>query len=70
MSFIGANSDNMVFLLNYGLIFHVQDDVRYEAEIITISIRIFNVILLNGIGHATEKEVFIIFCTRNNAIFK
>jgi len=60
-SFIGANACDVMFILYYKIIFP-SDDTGHVEEIITISIRLLNVILLFGIGDATEKEVFIIFC--------
>jgi len=60
-SFIGANVSQVVLILYYGFIFPRSNTTGYVTyNIITILIRLFNVILLYGIGDATEKEVFII----------
>ncbi|XP_060872653.1 uncharacterized protein LOC132946625, partial [Metopolophium dirhodum] len=58
-SIIGANVGQVVITLYYGVLFPLSDTTGYVAYyiIITILIKLFNVILLYGIGDATEKEI-------------
>ncbi|CAI6364232.1 unnamed protein product [Macrosiphum euphorbiae] len=56
-SFIGANISLVMLLLYYALIFPSLNTTGCVYNIMKILITLFNVILLYGIGHATEKEI-------------
>ncbi|XP_060874606.1 uncharacterized protein LOC132948235 [Metopolophium dirhodum] len=61
VSYIGANVGVIFVLLFYKVIFAENYEVRdvglVTIEIVTITIRTISIILLYGIGHATEKEI-------------
>jgi len=63
MSYIAANVGSIFVLLFYTVIFNENIDKenagRATVEIVTITIRTINIILLYGIGHTTANEVFI-----------
>jgi len=62
LGFISANVGDTISVLYNRIIFTNQtlrDILVYD--IIVLSMKLFNVILLYAIGHATEKEVFIIY---------
>lgn len=68
-SFIGSNISHVLIILYYGLIFPGSENIIfYFDNIIAMSMRLVNVILLFGIGDAIEKEVFIIFFLHHKAI--
>jgi len=64
VSYIAANVGVIFVLLFYKVIFAENYNPRNVGlvitEIITITIRTISIILVYGIGHSTEKEVFII----------
>jgi len=65
VSYIGANVGVIFVELFYKFIFSenygVRDVGHVTIDIVTITVRTINIILLYGIGHATEKEVFIYY---------
>jgi len=69
-SIIGSNVSQVVFLLYYGVLFRVIETAGFVPyfTIITVLTRLFNVMLLYGVGDATEKEVFIVFLIPNKLI--
>jgi len=66
MGFISANVGDTIFILYSRIIFaptaQALKDV-FVLNTITLSTKLFNVILLYAISSATEKEVFIIYFT-------
>ncbi|XP_016662071.1 uncharacterized protein LOC107884460 [Acyrthosiphon pisum] len=61
VSYIAANVGIIFVLLFYKVIFAENYDARnvglVTTEIVTITIRTISIILVYGIGHATEKEI-------------
>jgi len=64
VSYFAANVGTIFVLFFYKVIFAGNYDARnvglVTTEIVTITIRTISIILVYGIGHATEKQVFIL----------
>jgi len=71
LCYIAANVGDVIFVLYYRLIVYLNmfPGIALEFFIITLSIKLFDVILLYGSGNAIEKEVFISYFRCINPIF-
>jgi len=66
LGFVSANVGDTIFVLYTRIIFApTAQELRdvFVLNIITLITKLFNVILLYAVGHATKKEVFIIYFT-------
>jgi hypothetical protein len=61
VSFIASNICQIILTLYYHVIFsrNIYIEGEFLYAIISISTRLINIMVLYGIGHATEKEVII-----------
>jgi len=74
LSFISAYICDAIFILYTWVIFTPTHNMiikdEFALQIITLTMKLFNIILLFGVGEATKKEVFMIYFIRYNTIIK